>query len=136
VRHAYGPIYERVVALKDQYDRTNVFRMNQKIKPSTRGDRVIGVIVTFQFGDDFDRERIEKVATDAVPRFEGMPGLRSKTFTVDASNRRAVNFYLWQSEEGARMFFNDQMVKRVTDLYGVPPRVDFVDIAALVNNGQ
>lgn len=53
-----------------------------------------------------------------------------------ASNRRAVNFYLWRSEEWARMFFNDQMVKRVTDLYGVPPRVDFVDIAALVNNGQ
>ena len=31
-------------------------------------------------------------------------------------DRRAVNFYLWRSEEWARMFFNDQMVERVTDL--------------------
>ncbi len=97
---------------------------------------MIGVIVTFQFGDDFDRGRIEKVATDAAPRFEGLPGLRSKTFTVDVPNRRAVNFYLWQSEEAARLFFNDQMVERVTDLYGVRPTVDFVDIASLVDNGR
>ena len=36
VRQAYGPNYERLVALKDQYDPTNFFRMNQNIKPSVR----------------------------------------------------------------------------------------------------
>ena len=35
VRQAYGPNYERLVALKDTYDPTNFFRMNQNIKPST-----------------------------------------------------------------------------------------------------
>lgn len=35
VRQAYGPNYERLVALKDQYDPTNFFRMNQNIKPSS-----------------------------------------------------------------------------------------------------
>ena len=34
VRQAYGPNYERLVALKDQYDPTNFFCMNQNIKPS------------------------------------------------------------------------------------------------------
>ena len=35
VEHAYGPNYERLVALKDQYDPTNFFCSNQNIKPST-----------------------------------------------------------------------------------------------------
>jgi FAD/FMN-containing dehydrogenase len=33
-RAAYGPNYERLVALKNKYDPTNFFRMNHNIKPS------------------------------------------------------------------------------------------------------
>jgi len=35
VRTAYGPNYERLVALKEKYDPTNFFRVNQNIKPTT-----------------------------------------------------------------------------------------------------
>ena len=95
---------------------------------------MIGVVVTFQYEDNFDRERVEKVAAEAAPRFEGLPGLRSKAFTVDVASERAVNFYVWDSEEAAKMFFNDQLVERVTDLYGVRPIVEFVEIIAFVDN--
>jgi FAD/FMN-containing dehydrogenase len=33
-RPAYGPNYDRLVALKNKYDPTNLFRMNHNIKPS------------------------------------------------------------------------------------------------------
>src|SRR5215217_3665023 len=33
IRDAYGENYERLVALKNEYDPTNLFRMNQNIKP-------------------------------------------------------------------------------------------------------
>jgi len=36
VRAAYGDKYERLVALKNTYDSTNFFRMNQNIRPSVR----------------------------------------------------------------------------------------------------
>ena len=34
IRAAYGPNYERLVALKNKYDPTNFFRVNQNIKPT------------------------------------------------------------------------------------------------------
>ena len=33
VRSAYGANYERLVALKNAYDPTNFFRLNQNVKP-------------------------------------------------------------------------------------------------------
>lgn len=92
------------------------------------------VIIEFQYGDDFDRARIEVIAHEARGRFEGLPGLRQKTFTVDEQNRRATNVYLWESEDAARGFFSDELVDRVTGLYGVRPTVSFADVAELVDN--
>ena len=95
---------------------------------------MIGVIVTFRFDDSFDGERVAKIAAEAAPRFEGMPGLRSKTFTFDEANGRAINFYVCDSDDAARAFFNDELLERVTGLYGVKPTIDFVEVAALVDN--
>lgn len=39
VRAAYGPNYERLVALKEKYDPTNFFQMNQNIKPTATAAR-------------------------------------------------------------------------------------------------
>jgi hypothetical protein len=95
---------------------------------------MVGVFVTFRYGDDFDEPRVRKIAQSARAKFEGMPGLRSKAFTVNAAERRAVNFYVWESDDAARDFFTDALVAAVTGLYGVRPTVEFVQIAALVEN--
>jgi heme-degrading monooxygenase HmoA len=97
---------------------------------------VIGVSVTFQYGEDFDRARVVSIAENARGTFEGMPGLRSKAFTVDDARRRAMNFYVWDSEDAARSFFSDELRQRVTGLYGVEPTIDFVEIAQLVDNAR
>jgi heme-degrading monooxygenase HmoA len=95
---------------------------------------VIGVSVTFQYDDNFDHARVVSIADNARGTFEGMPGLRSKVFTIDDTRQRAMNFYVWESEEAARSFFSDEMRARVTGLYGVEPTIDFVEIAQLVDN--
>jgi len=97
---------------------------------------MVGVFVTFSCGDKFDAQALRKIAETVRPRFEGMPGLRSKAFTVNAEKREATNFYVWDSEEAAKAFFTDALLERVTGLYGVRPDVQFVEIAALVENAR
>ena len=95
---------------------------------------MIGVFVSFRYGVDFDEQTVRKIAQTARARFEGMPGLRSKTFTVNSGKREATNFYVWDSEGAAKAFFNEELITRVTGLYGIRPTVDFVQIAELVDN--
>jgi heme-degrading monooxygenase HmoA len=95
---------------------------------------MIGVFVTFRYGDNFDEQAVRKIAETARAKFEGMPGLRSKAFTLNSGKREATNFYVWESEDTAKAFFTNELVERVTNLYGVRPSVEFVQIAALVEN--
>jgi hypothetical protein len=95
---------------------------------------MIGVFVRFEFDTDFDRSRVVAVAQNARGMFEGMPGLRYKLFTFDEKERRATNVYVWESDEAARRFFSEELVERVTGLYGVRPVIEYVDIAEIVDN--
>jgi len=95
---------------------------------------MIGVFVTFRYGDTFDERAVRKIAETARARFEGMPGLRSKAFTLNSGKREATNFYVWESEDAAKAFFTDELLDRVTGLYGVRPTIEFVQIVTLVEN--
>jgi hypothetical protein len=63
-------------------------------------------------------------------------GPRSKKCraTFDEAARRATNFYVWDSKEAALAFFSDEVRQLVTDLYGVAPTIEFVEIAQVVDN--
>jgi hypothetical protein len=96
---------------------------------------MIGTFVRFSMGKEFDEARVRRIAEAARPMFESMPGLRSKAFTFDPHKGEATNFYVWDSEQAARAFFNDALRERLTGLYGVAPAIEFVEIATLIENG-
>ena len=95
---------------------------------------MIGVFVTFRYGDNFDERALRKIAETARAKFEGMAGLRSKAFTLNSGKREATNFYIWESEGAAKAFFTDEILEMITGLYGARPTVEFVQIATLVEN--
>ena len=55
---------------------------------------MIGVFVTFRYGDNFDEQALRKIAETARIKVEGMPGLGSKAFTLNSGKREAANFYV------------------------------------------
>ena len=97
---------------------------------------MIGVNVSFQYEGSFDRARVIGIAENARAKFEGMPGLRFKFFTFDEPAGLARSFYVWDSKEAALEFFSDELREQVTDLYGVQPTIEFVEIAQIVDNSS
>lgn len=95
---------------------------------------MIGVNITFDFRGAFDRDRVVGVAKNARASFEGMPGVRFKFFMYDEVEQRAINFYVWDDKDAAVAFFSDQLRARVTELYGVTPTIEFLEIAEFVDN--
>ena len=95
---------------------------------------MIAVVVRFQYENDFNEARLQQIAEGARTKFQGMPGVRSKAFTLDATRRQALNFYVWESEEAARKFYSPQMIEGVAKLYGVRPSIEYLKLAALVEN--
>jgi hypothetical protein len=94
---------------------------------------MIAVYVTFD-ADRLDGARVREIAAEARGMFEGMPGLRNKIFTLDPPRHRVRNVYVWESEDAARRFFSEELLTRVTGLYGVRPQVEFAEIVELVDN--
>ena len=95
---------------------------------------MIGVLVTFTQTDKFDRSSLAKFAEESRGTFEGMPGLRSKSFTLDDDGLQARNFYVWDDEEKARAFFTEDLVDMVTGIYGVAPKIEYLDILEFIDN--
>ncbi len=93
-----------------------------------------GVFVTFRYEENFDEQKLRKNAMTVRARFEGMPGLRSKAFTLNPGKREATNFYVWDSEDAAKAFFTEEILEQITRQYGIRPTVEFVQIATLVEN--
>jgi hypothetical protein len=95
---------------------------------------MIGTIVTLRYPEGIDRSAMQKIADDSRSMFDGMAGLRTKAYTVDAERNEAVNFYLWDSEDAARGFFTDDVRELITTTYGVAPEIRHVEIATVVEN--
>ncbi|MFI8823939.1 hypothetical protein [Streptomyces sp. NPDC053431] len=95
---------------------------------------MIGVLVTFTQNDKFDRSTIAKIAGELRGPFEGMTGLRFKSFMLDEDGGQAKNFYVWDDEEKGRSFFTDELVGKVTEVYGAPPAIEYFDIVGFVDN--
>lgn len=95
---------------------------------------MIGVLVTFTQADKFDRSTIAKIAGELRGPFEGMAGLRFKSFMLDEDGGQARNFYVWEDEEKARSFFTEELVDKVAGIYGVRPTIEYLDIVGFVDN--
>ena len=97
---------------------------------------MIAAFVTFQLDDQFDAEAVRAAAEKVQGSFVGVPQLRNKIFTIDEAHKRAVNVYVWETEQAALAFFDDALIERATQLYGVKPQLVLADVAALVDNSH
>jgi hypothetical protein len=95
---------------------------------------MIAVFITFRYGEDFSATKVRRMAENSRAKFEGMPGLRSKLFSVLPDTREARNVYIWANPEAARTFLTPENLERIAGLYGVQPVVEYAEVCTLVEN--
>ena len=95
---------------------------------------MIAVFVTFRFGEDFSAANVRQLSESSRAKFEGMPGLRSKLFSVLPELREARNLYVWDDPEAARRLFTPESRDRIAALYGVQPIIEYAEVCTLVEN--
>jgi hypothetical protein len=97
---------------------------------------MIAIFITFRYGEDFSVAKVRRTAENSTAKFEGMPGLRSKLFSVLPEAREARNVYIWDEPEAASRFLTPENVDRIAGLYGVRPVVEYSEVCALVENSR
>ena len=97
---------------------------------------MVAVFVTFRYGEDFSAAKIRQLAEGSKARFEGMPGLHSKSFSVLPEAREARNVYVWDGMEAARRFFTPETCAHIAALYGVQPVIEYAEVCASVDNAH
>lgn len=97
---------------------------------------MIAVFVTFRFAEHFSATKIRELAATSKALFEGMPGLRSKLFSISVQAREARNVSIWDDAEAAQTLFSRQTRDRMAALYGTNPDIEFTEVCALVENSR
>ena len=95
---------------------------------------MIALFVTFRYGADFNAEKLRQIAERSAGKFDGMPGLRSKLFSVSSELREARNVYIWDDANAAKTFFTQSTRDGIAALYGVPPLIAYAEVCRLVEN--
>ncbi|HJS88737.1 MAG TPA: hypothetical protein VJ738_02095 [Steroidobacteraceae bacterium] len=95
---------------------------------------MIAVFVTFRYGEDFSAPKLYELAESSRAKFEGMPGLGSKLFSVLPESREARNVYVWDRPQWAQRFFTPENLERIAALYGAQPIIEYAQACAMVDN--
>ncbi len=97
---------------------------------------MIAVFITFRYGEDFSAAKVRRLAENSRAKFEGMPGLRSKLFSVLPDMREARSVYVWDDPEAARRFFTPETRDGIASFCGVQPIIEYAEVYALVENSH
>jgi hypothetical protein len=89
-------------------------------------------IVRFPAPAGLSGDKLRAVLEEAVPRYQGIPGLHRKYFLGNSSFGGGV--YEWESRAAARAFYNEQWRERLRTVYGALPQVEYFDVHAVVDN--
>ncbi len=89
-------------------------------------------IVRFPAPANLAGDKLRAVLQNAVPRYQGVPGLHRKYFLGNDTLGGGV--YEWDSRATAQAFYNDAWRERLRTVYGAVPPVEYFDEHAVVDN--
>lgn len=94
------------------------------------------VILKFGVKGQLSRKDFLDLCNQSVPMFQSVPGMIRKYYCYDEAEHCGHSVYLWESEQSARSFFNDDMIAIMKETFGTIPEIFYVDTVLIVDNEQ
>ena len=95
---------------------------------------MITVIVKFPAPKGATLESITEAFRSTTPRYEGLPGLIRKYYLFDPKSGVGGGAYLWENRAQAEAFYDNAWCARLTEKYGVPPKINFFESPVIIDN--
>ncbi len=95
---------------------------------------MITAIATFRLPRRLTVDEAKAIFRSTAPRYQSQPGLIRKYYVVSEDGMTAGGVYLWQSREDADAMYDDAWRAFVTEKYGAPPQVVYMNSPVVVDN--
>ena len=93
-------------------------------------------IVTFKLPKPWTVEEAAAVFQSTAPKYLYKPGLVRKHYYVTETGDRAGGIYLWKTKADAEACYTPEWKAMVTEKYGTPPDILYVNVPVSVDNIQ
>lgn len=94
---------------------------------------MITVIVQFRLPPGTTRDQAAAIFRSTAPHYVGLGGLQRKYY-VFGEDGTAGGVYLWETRAQAEAAYGPDWRQRVTEKYGTPPDLRFLDTPVIVDN--
>lgn len=83
-----------------------------------------------------DKREFEKKMLGTAPKYEKLDGLIRKYYIMTEDGRTAGGIYLWESKEKAQVWYNADWMKYMTEAWGEPPLLEYLDCPIVVDSAR
>lgn len=95
---------------------------------------MITAIVTFRLPKRLTVAEASAIFQGTAPRYLSQPGLIRKYYVLAEDGMTAGGVYLWQSRQDADALYTEAWRAFVTEKYGAPPQVVYMESPVIVDN--
>ena len=95
---------------------------------------MITAIATFRLPSRLTVDEAKSIFESTAPRYQSQPGLIRKYYVLSEDGMTAGGVYLWQSRQAADALYSDAWRAFVTERYGAPPQVVYMESPVIVDN--
>jgi len=96
--------------------------------------KTVAVVVAIKTPPGITRQRLEAEFVQAAPRYQQIPGLIRKYFTVGGD--RFGGIYYWRDRAAADAWFTEAWRQKATATYGSAPEVTIYDVPLTIDGAR
>ncbi len=92
------------------------------------------VSVQIPLREPLSSEEAKRLAEETAPKYKQAPGLVRKYFVRGEDGLSWGGVYLWETRAQAEAVFDEEWHERVTETYGSPPTMRWLDCVLVLDN--